>query len=150
MEKGDLTHIDLWGKYAIRSIHGNQYYLLFVDDSKQYITADCLKEKLDAAQGVINYLTYIMNRGAKPKAIQIDGGKEFINERLKTWCKERGIDIRITAPYLPAQNSAAERMNRTLVELSPVVPATLVNYIPATAEVLQCIKPSNLLGCLSI
>ena len=24
---GDLTHIDLWGKYQIKSIHGNQYYI---------------------------------------------------------------------------------------------------------------------------
>jgi hypothetical protein len=42
---GELTHIDLWGKYTVKSIHENQYYLLFVDDMKRYITAECLKEK---------------------------------------------------------------------------------------------------------
>jgi hypothetical protein len=109
-EPGDLTHIDLWGKYAVRSIHGNQYYLLFVDDVKRYITAELLKEKSDAAQGVINYLTHLITRGRTPKCIQIDGGKEFVNEKLKTWCKERGIEIRMTAPYSPSQNGVAERM----------------------------------------
>ena len=29
----EITHIDLWGKYDIQSIHGNQYYILFVDDA---------------------------------------------------------------------------------------------------------------------
>ncbi|KAF9460598.1 hypothetical protein BDZ94DRAFT_1141706, partial [Collybia nuda] len=31
-EPGELTHMDLWGKYSIASINGNQYYIVFVDD----------------------------------------------------------------------------------------------------------------------
>ena len=27
---GELTHVDLWGKYEKASIHGNYYYLLMV------------------------------------------------------------------------------------------------------------------------
>jgi hypothetical protein len=33
-EAGDLTHIDLWGKYAVKSINSNQYYIVLVDDAK--------------------------------------------------------------------------------------------------------------------
>jgi transposase InsO family protein len=95
----ELMHIDLWGKYAVKSIHGNQYYLLFIDDAKRYITINCLKEKLDAAQGVIDFLTHLITQGKKPKAIQIDGGKEFVNNKLKKWCRDRGIEIHMTAPY---------------------------------------------------
>jgi hypothetical protein len=91
-ERGELTHIDLWGKYAVKSIHGNQYYLLFIDDAKWYITAECLKEKSDATQGVINYLTHLIMQGKKLKTIQIDGGKEFTNDQLKKWCREWGIE----------------------------------------------------------
>ena len=42
---------------------------------------------------------------------------EFINDTLKTWCAQKGVDINMTAPYSPSQNGVAERMNRTLVEL---------------------------------
>ena len=42
-----------------------------------------LKEKNQASQAVINYLTYLMVQGHKPKAIQIDQGKEFVNEKLE-------------------------------------------------------------------
>jgi hypothetical protein len=116
-EAGELTHIDLWGKYAVKSINGNQYYLLFVDDSKRYITVEFLKEKSEAAQETINYLTHLIAQGRQPKAIQIDRGKEFVNEKLKQWCKGKGIEIHLTAPYSPSQNGVAERMNRTLAEL---------------------------------
>jgi hypothetical protein len=46
-QPGELTHIDVWGKYAVRSINNSQYYLLFVDDTKRYMTVDFLKEKSD-------------------------------------------------------------------------------------------------------
>ena len=115
---GELTHIDLWGKYSIRSINGHQYYLLFVDDAKRFATVECVKQKSDAAQAVINYLAHLKTQGRNPKGIQIDCGKEFVNEKLENWCKERGMEIRYTAPYSPSQNGIAKWMNRTLVELS--------------------------------
>jgi transposase InsO family protein len=37
---------------------------------------------------------------------------------LESWCKERGIEIHLTAPYSPSQNGVAEQMNHTLVELA--------------------------------
>ena len=117
-ENGDLTHIDLWGKYDTASIHGNHYYLLMVDDSSWYITTEFLKKKSEAADKVKNYLAHLTSHNRKPKAIRIDRGKEFLNEQLSAWCQEKGIDIQLTAPYSPSQNGVAERMNRTLVELA--------------------------------
>src|SRR5215471_14921111 len=117
-KRGDLTHMDLWGKYATRSINGNHYYILMIDDTTRYTTVEFLKEKNQAAQLVMNYLTYLTAQELKPKAIQIDRGKEFVNERLERWCKQNGIQLRLTAPYSPSQNGIAERMNRTLTELA--------------------------------
>jgi hypothetical protein len=53
-----------------------------------------------------------------PKAIKVDHGTEFINDTLKTWCAQKGIDINITVSYSSLQNSVAEYMNCTLVELA--------------------------------
>src|SRR6202051_3857326 len=66
----------------------------------------------------MNYLTYLKVRGHRPKGIQIDRGKEFVNKKLERWCKKQGIELRLTAPYSPPQNGVAERMNRTLTELA--------------------------------
>jgi transposase InsO family protein len=40
-----------------------------------------------------------------------------MSEKLTRWCKEKGIEIHLTAPYSPSQNGIAEHMNRTIVEL---------------------------------
>ena len=53
-----------------------------------------------------------------PKAMCTDNGKEFINDKLSTWCCKCGIDVQTTTPYSPSQNGGAERSNRTLVELA--------------------------------
>ena len=89
-EPGDLTHIDLWGKYSIRSIQGNYYYIVLVDDASRWITVNYLKEKNQGAKFVKNYITSLINRNRKPKAIRVDRGKEFLSDQLKEWCEEHG------------------------------------------------------------
>src|SRR5271155_3507432 len=90
-EPGDLTHIDLWGKYDDTSINGNHYYILFVDNSRRYVTTEFLKEKKDATQKVKNYLAQLISHEIKPKVICVDQGKEFINKNLIDWCGEKVI-----------------------------------------------------------
>ena len=48
----------------------------------------------------------------------MDRGTEFLNDELREWCQSEGVHFELTAPYSPSQNGVAERMNRTLVELS--------------------------------
>jgi hypothetical protein len=108
LNTGELTHIDLWGKYDIASINGNHYFILLVDDSEWYITTNFLKRKIEAAKKVKEYLAYLKAQGKNLKAIRIDHGKEFVNEELDSWCCEHGIEIQKTAPYSPSQNGVAE------------------------------------------
>ena len=126
-EPGDLTHLDLWGKYDTVSINGNQYFLLMVDDSSRFITTEFLKDKSKAAEKVIAYLAKLISHNRKPKAIRLDRGKEFFN--VSPWCQEKGIEIQLTAPYSPSQNSVAERMNRTLVEIARAMMRGLPEFL---------------------
>ena len=71
-EPGELTHIDLWGKYSITSINGNNYYILFVDDAERFSTMEFLKQKGEAPQKVKEYLMHLKTQGRKPKAIRVD------------------------------------------------------------------------------
>lgn len=79
---GELTHIDLWGKYNIKSIHGNQYYLLLINDATRYITIEFIRKKNQATQKVKDYIMYLKARGASPCAIHMDHGTEVVNEDL--------------------------------------------------------------------
>ena len=99
------------------SLHGQQYYILFIDNFSDYVTVEFLKAKSQAPTHVKAYLTYLRNHGRTPHVIHMDHGKEFINEDLKSWCHEQGIEINQTAPYSPFQNGVAEQMNHTLIKL---------------------------------
>jgi len=92
-QKGELTHIDLWGKYDIASINGKQYYLLLVDDATRYVTVYFLKAKHEASQLVKNYLAYLHLRGISTHSIRVDRGTEFINKNLQEWCHEKGMEV---------------------------------------------------------
>ena len=116
-EVGELTHMDLWGKYDMALIHGNQYYLLLIDDATWYITIEFLKTKDQVVQRIKNYMTYLKAWSRTSCAIHADRGTEFINENLRNWCQSQGIELQVTAPYSPSQNGVVEQMNRTLVEL---------------------------------
>ena len=120
-QPGELTHMDIWGKYPITSILGNNYYLLLVDDAARYVTVEFLKTKYQATQRITNYIIYLRARGKTPLALRSDRGKEFVNLDLQNWCQSQGIQLQLTAPYSPSQNGVAERMNCTLVELARAI-----------------------------
>jgi tyrosine-protein phosphatase YwqE len=117
-EPGELTHINVWGKYSVSSINGFQYYLLMVDDASRYVTVEFLKLKDQAAQKVKNYFTHLEVQGRTPKAIHIDRGHEFVNDSLLEWLYSKGMEVHMTAPHSPSQNGVAKQMNRTLEELA--------------------------------
>ncbi|KAJ9508660.1 hypothetical protein QJQ45_027936 [Haematococcus lacustris] len=54
--------------------------------------------------------------GFRCKAIRTDNGTEYVNSRMKEYCRSKGIVHQHSAPYSPQQNGAAERLNRTIFE----------------------------------
>ena len=114
----ELTHIDVWGKFETVSIDRYQYFIGFVDDHGRYITMEGLKKKLEAAQKVKNYITYLCTQDMKPKAVRFDVSGEFLATELREWLKQEGFIAQPTTPYSPSQNGVAEHMNRTLAELA--------------------------------
>ena len=115
---GELTHIDVWGKYDVKSINRHQYFVLFIDDASHYITLYFLKGKHEAAQAVRDYFMYLETHGHIVKAMHTNRGREFVNDALQTWCQLKGIKNQLTAPYLLLQDGVAGRANRTLIELA--------------------------------
>ena len=90
-EPGELTHVNLWGKYNVKSIHGNSYYLLLIDDASHFTTVEFLKTKNQELQKIKDYMAYLKARDCSPCAIWMDHGTKFVNEELHTWCYSQGI-----------------------------------------------------------
>jgi len=110
-EPGELTHVNVWGKYSVSSINSFQYYLLMVDDASHYVTVEFLKSKDQAVQKLKNYFTHLKVQGETPKAMCINRRHEFVNDLLLDWLYLKGMEVHMTAPYSPSQNGVTERMN---------------------------------------
>ena len=68
--------------------------------------ADCLRK----------FLKEVKTAGHVTKDLLSDGGKEFNCEAVQKVLEEHGITHRLTMPYSPEQNGAAEQENHTTVE----------------------------------
>lgn len=99
-----------------KSIAGASYYLCFKDDYSKYRQVFFLKQKSEVVKKLKIFLAEAEVAGHVIKELQSDGGLEFNNSEVRSILQQKGIKIRMTMPYTPEQNGAAERENRTLVE----------------------------------
>lgn len=48
--------------------------------------------------------------------LRCDNGTEYTNEKMKSYCRKKGIKLDYTVSHTPQQNGRAERLNRTLLD----------------------------------
>lgn len=113
----ELLHIDLCGPFSAPSFGGSRYLMVVVDDCSRRVSVHFLKYKNEAVDAVINFIRKAEKQtGLQVKRVRTDNGSELVNEALSTYLRDHGIIHEKTAPFSPAQNGVAERMNRTLVD----------------------------------
>ena len=137
----DLVHTDVCGPFPVESLGGSRYFLSFVDDYSRYAWIYPIKAKsevfgrlkqwlsmvermhetkvqtLQAGESLRNMIAPDSNDKVV-KVLQSDNGGEYLSTQMIQFLQERGITHRLTTPRNPHQNGVAERMNRTLVELT--------------------------------
>lgn len=102
----------------MRSIYGNLYFITFLDDSICCPKLCFLKGKNEGGQAVKDYIMYQWAQELLARFICCDQGTEYLNDELKTWLREQGVELQMTAPYSLSQNGAAEQLNCMLIELT--------------------------------
>ncbi len=113
----DLVHTDLVGPMQTTAYNGCRYILSFIDDFSNFVTVYILKSKGDVFNSFKAYYARtnnIFNR--RIRELRCDNGREFVNNKMRTFCADKGIRIGNTVPYCPQMNGKAERFNRTIVE----------------------------------
>ncbi|MCP4486859.1 MAG: transposase family protein, partial [Gammaproteobacteria bacterium] len=119
MDTLDLVHTDLCGPVQTPAPGGKRYVLTFLDDWSKMVkvyflaTKDQVYEHFKVYKAATEKAT-----GKKIKALRSDGGGEYVGQKLQDFLKQHGIEHQKTAPYSPQQNGAAERLNRTLIEMA--------------------------------
>jgi hypothetical protein len=98
------------------SFSGCRYFVCFKDDFSKYRSVYFIKQKSDVVNKLKQFLAEVKTLGHTVKELLTDGGGEFDSSHVKAVTQQFGLNHRLTMPYTPEQNGAAERENRTLVE----------------------------------
>ena len=96
------------------------YYLTIVDLFTGMVWVHILKRKSEAAAKIRDVWLPKVERQQERlvKMLISDRGGEFLSEELTGWLNKQGISHRLTQPYSPSMNGAAERANRTITEVA--------------------------------
>ncbi|CAI7869091.1 unnamed protein product [Closterium sp. NIES-53] len=139
----DLVHMDLWGPYPIRSRQGHRYMLVLVDDHSRYSTVFFLHTKDQVLAVVINWAEQCRNHFRRPIGhLHSDGGGEFINNTLATFCKLHGIQQTSTLPHSP-QKMALLRVASAKSPNLPLASLLTPPRLPPFGAMPFCMPPSS-------
>lgn len=116
---GDLVHLDVWGPYRVVTVEGYRFFLTIVDDFTRATWVYLLESKEEVFNCVVSFSNVLINQfGAKIKVFRSDNGTEFINNRMKMFCNDKGILHQTTCAYTPQQNGVVERKHRHILNVA--------------------------------
>ena len=115
----ELIHMDLVGPARVKSLGGNLYALVVVDDYSRFTWTMFLASKQDTFDAFVVLAKKVQNeRELKITAIRTDHGGEFENHSFSELCEQNDIEHNFSAPRTPQQNEVVERKNRVLTEMA--------------------------------
>ena len=110
---------DVVGPITPASRSGFKYIVTFIRMKSRYVTIYPLRQKSDVLDALSRYVQDMKTlSGTTIKVLRSDNGGEYRNAGMDRFCKLKSIKQEYTVPYNPEQNGMAERMNRTLVEMT--------------------------------
>ena len=114
-----LVHSDICGKMSAKSLGGAEYFLTFIDDNTRYVWVYPLKHKNEVFGCFRKWKALVeKSSGRKLKVLRTDNGGEYTSTEFEDYLREEGVRHERTVPKTPEQNGVAERLNRTLVEMT--------------------------------
>jgi len=111
--------MDLFGPTTYKSIRGNCYCIVIVDDYSRYTWVFFLNDKADTYDIMKKFLTRAENEfDLKVKKVRSDNGSEFRNIRVEELCDDKGSKNEFSSKYTPEKNGLIERKNRILIDMA--------------------------------
>ena len=113
-----LIHSNICGPMNVRARLGAQYFITFIDDFTRFGHVYLISHRYEALDYFKSYSALVKNQlNIKIKSLWTDRGREYLFDLFKTYCDEKGITKQLAIPYTSQQNGAAERSNRTLLDM---------------------------------
>ena len=112
-----IVHTDVCGPINPDTWDGNRYFITFLDDYSLYNSVSYEIQEWSSKEDYISK-DYISKAEARwnLKIAKLRCGREYINNLMTSWCKNKEIEIDTTIPHTSQLNSRAEWLNRILME----------------------------------
>jgi hypothetical protein len=137
---GHSIHSDV-GHLPVKSIGGNNYFVVFKDEASCYRQVFFMKEKNQVLKSFKLFLNEVRAKTPwKVRKFRSDNGTEYINQQFKDFLMEERIMFETSPAYKSQMNGMAEREMRTLKELakSMIHGNSLSEYLFAEAINTAC------------
>lgn len=108
----DLVNADLHILTKTRSIQGEKYFMLLINDYSRMSWVVFLGEKLEVLEKFKIFNDKVENEVERRiKCLRSDRGGEFTSDEFNNYCEKHGIRRQLSVPRTPQQNGVVERMN---------------------------------------
>jgi transposase InsO family protein len=113
----ELAHTYVCGLMQTRSLGGDYYFLIFIDDCTKYTWVYFIRKKSDVFEYFKEFKTMVEKKTRKYiNILRLDQGGEYTSGAFIKYYKAHGIVQQYTVPHTPTQNGVVERKNKTLLE----------------------------------
>jgi transposase InsO family protein len=94
----ELVHSDLYGPTRTKSLHGEHYFMLVIDDYTRMTWVYLLKDKSKSFEKFKAYKAFVENEtDLKIKCLRSDNGGEFTSKKFIKLCEDHGIKRQFSA-----------------------------------------------------
>lgn len=115
----DRVHSDICGPFRTRALCGAKYFATFIDECSRYCKVYPLKSRDEIGEAFGQYKVFVENQcGKHIKSVRTDNAAEYKGGEFARIIKSSGILHETSVAHCPQQNGIAERMNRTLMEMT--------------------------------
>ncbi|CAI7854756.1 unnamed protein product [Closterium sp. NIES-54] len=116
----ELVHTDMCGPMETPDREkGSKYFITFLDDFSRLSWVTLVKTKDEVAKVFKRWIHYAEREaGANVKILRSDRGGEYMGKDLESFLEDKGITHQLSVAYTLQKNGAAERLNRTLIDLA--------------------------------
>ena len=114
---GELVYSDVWGPATTRTVGHAEYYVIFVDDAKRWISIDLMRKKSEVFANYKNHEAWLRTQfDANIKTFQSDKGGEYTSAEFLQHTKSNGTVHRFSVHDVHGQNGVPERAHYTLLD----------------------------------
>ena len=105
-------HSDVCGTMPTDSIGGRRYFVTFINDYTRCCKVYFMRNKSDVFDKFKEFESCTNNEcDLSIGTLQSDNGGKYLSKEFESYLQSRGIHHELSAPYSPAQNGVAERIN---------------------------------------